>query len=650
MTLLDIRSRMLLAALLPLVLVSTLLAFVFLLARFDDMQESYQQRNRSVARQIAMASEYGLFSANVVQLQALAAGALNENDVRWVGIVDGRGQTLVSAGERAVSVHAAMGPLETQGFDAVRRIDWLSQPVRSSRMQLDDLFEKRLMTDDKGAPLLGQVVVVFSRQSVDVRKRDMLAVGGLIGLAGLVFGMLLAAYLSRGVLRPIGRINQLVERIGQGDFAGVEHLRGQNLATDPLQDLRVHIFRMADRLALARDELESQVQLATAALREKKNEAELANLAKSRFLAAASHDLRQPTHALGLFVARLAQLPHDEQSGKLIKNLESSVRAMQNLLDGLLDISRLEARAVQVNKRPFALSALFDQLAQDLGPDAQERRLQLRLRPTDVWVMSDATLVYRMLLNLVGNALRYTERGGVLVVARRTACEQVLLQVWDTGIGIAPEHQQAVFTEFFQVANPARDRTKGLGLGLNIVQRTAGLLKHPLQMVSELGRGTRFSLTLPLAQSQAEALPTPSIDRTSADDLRGLSVLVIEDDALARAALVDLLASWGMQVLQANDMHSALQHLSDGARPAVIVSDYRLSEGHDGMALVQSLRVRMGQDTPAFLISGDTDPALIQRAQAAHLTLLHKPVRPAKLRTLLRRLVLDQRADDSGLS
>jgi CheY-like chemotaxis protein len=305
---------------------------------------------------------------------------------------------------------------------------------------------------------------------------------------------------------------------------------------------------------------------------------------------------------------------------------------------------------VQVNKRPFALSPLFDQLAQDLGSNAQERKLQLRLRPTDGWVMSDATLVYRMLLNLVGNALRYTERGGVLVVARRTSREQVLLQVWDTGLGIAPEHQQAVFTEFFQVANPARDRTKGLGLGLNIVQRTAALLEHPLQMVSELGRGTRFSLTLPLAQSQAGVLPTVSIDRPVADDLRGLSVLVIEDDVLARTALVDLLASWGMQVLQAHDMHSALQHLADGARPAVIVSDYRLSEGHDGMALVQLLRARLGQDTPAFLISGDTDPALIKRAQAAQLTLLHKPVRPAKLRTLLRRLVADQCAADSGLS
>lgn len=650
MKLLDIRSRMLLAALLPLMLVSALLAIVFLLARFDDMQESYQQRNRSVARQIAMASEYGLFSANFVQLQALAAGALNENDVRWVSILDERGQTVVSAGERAVSVPVALGTLETQGFDEVRRIDWLSQPVRSNSIKLDDLFEKGSAADDKGTPLLGQVVVVFSRQSVDVRKRDMLWVGGLIGLAGLIFGMLLAAYLSRGVLRPIRRISQLVERIGQGDFVGVERLRGKNLDTDPLHDLQAHIFRMADRLALARDDLELQVQLATAALREKKNEAELANLAKSRFLAAASHDLRQPTHALGLFVARLAQLPHDEQAGKLIRNLESSVRAMQNLLDGLLDISRLEARAVQVNKRPFALSALFDQLAQDLGPEAQERRLQLRLRSTHVWVMSDATLVYRMLLNLVGNALRYTERGGVLVAARRTSREQVLLQVWDTGIGIAPEHQQAVFTEFFQVANPARDRTKGLGLGLNIVQRTAALLEHPLQMVSELGRGTRFSLTLPWAQRQTDVLLTVPLDRTAADDLRGQCVLVIEDDVLARAALVELLASWGMQVLQAHDMHSALQHLSEGARPAVIVSDYRLSGGHDGMTVVKMLRARLNQETPAFLVSGDTDPALIQRAQAAHLTLLHKPVRPAKLRTLLRRLVSDQRTADSGLS
>jgi signal transduction histidine kinase len=491
---LDIRTRMLIAALLPLVLVSSLLALVFLLARFDDMQESYQQRTRSVARQIALASEYGLFSGNQPQLQALVRGALREPDVRWVAIMDGEGRILVNSGDDVGEHAIVFGVQETQGFDARRRVDWLTQPVFASGLRLDDIFSDKEARADGLPAQLGQVVVKFSRQSVDDRKRDMLWLGGLIGVIGLVFGMLLAAYLSRGVIRPIMRVSRLIERIGRGDFSATAEVRGSDLANDPLFELQRNLHQMAGRLASTRDDMEQQISAATQALRERKEEAERANQAKSHFLAAASHDLRQPIHALGMFVTRLTQLPHDDQTGQLIRSLEASVVAMQNLLDGLLDVSRLEAQAVHVNKEAFALATLFDQLGHDLAQTAFDRGLRLRIRPTSLWVRSDATLLYRMLLNLVGNALRYTERGGVLVAARPViGTELVQLQVWDTGIGIAPEHQTAVFSEFYQVANAARDRSKGLGLGLNIVQRTAALLDHPLTLVSRLGRGTCFS-------------------------------------------------------------------------------------------------------------------------------------------------------------
>lgn len=640
---LNIRTRMLLAALVPLVLISTLLAAVFLTARFDDLQTAYGQRNRSVVRQIALAGEYGLFSGNLQQLQALAAGALHEADVRQVVVLDSEGQTLVSLGDGAQLPIPPLSTSEQQGFASQGQLDWVAQPVFPSDVPLNDLFARNSAGPERVVSQLGQVVVVFSRQSVDARKRQMLLTGGVIGAVGLLFGMVLAVFLSRGVSRPITRITQLVERIGRGDFAAVDKLRGQAAEQDPLQELQSHIRLMAERLALAQGALEQQVMLATQALREKKDEAVQANQAKSRFLAAASHDLRQPTHALGLFVSRLAQLPHDARTGELIGHLEASVRAMQNLLDGLLDISRLEARAIQVSKRPFALTMLFEQLRQDLGAEALDKGLTLRLRPTDLWVMSDATLVYRVLLNLVSNALRYTERGGVLVAARRRACGQVQLQVWDSGIGIAPQHQQAVFTEFYQVGNAARDRTKGMGLGLSIVQRTAHLLEHPLTLSSRLGSGTCFSLSLPLAtgeQPLIEALPE---DARLADDVSGKWALVIEDDALARTALVGLLESWGMRVAQAQGSADALQALTQGVLPDVIVSDYRLQEGYSGLQLVQDLQQQIGRPTAACLMSGDTDPALIQAVQAAGLTLLHKPVRPAKLRSLLRHMLMRQR-------
>jgi signal transduction histidine kinase len=639
---LDIRARMLLAALLPLALISTLLAVVFLLARFGDMQTAYDQRNRAIARQTALASEYGLFSANVAQLQALATGALHGADVRWVGILGGRGQLLVSAGQSGQFSSPPMSSQEMQGAVRASQMDWVAQPVYPSDVDIDDLYSKNEGGTDQQPNQLGQVVMVFSREAVDARKREMLVTGVVIGVFSLLFGMTLAWYLSRGVIRPITRITQLVERIGRGDFAAVNKLRDQDNGREPLRALQNNIYQMADRLSQDRLELEQQVALATQALREKKEEAEQANLAKSRFLAAASHDLRQPTHALGLFVSRLAQLPHDARTGDLIRNLDAAVRAMQNLLDGLLDISRLEARAVQVNKQPFAVSAVFDQLQQDLREQAAAKGLRLRVRPTNLWVMSDATLIYRVLLNLVGNALRYTERGGVLVAARQRTSGHVELQVWDSGIGIAPEHQQVVYDEFFQVGNAARDRTKGLGLGLNIVQRTVRLLEHPLVLTSKPGHGTRFVLTLPGALRQQEVVESAAKDTPVQDDLRGKRVLVVEDDAMAGSALVGLLDSWGLWVAQAVGPTDAFRHLTDGWVPDVIVSDYRLQDGCNGMELVQRLRLRLGCATPACLISGDTDASLMQSAQAAGLTLLHKPVRPAKLRSLLRRLLMDQ--------
>ncbi len=638
---LDIRLRMLLTAVLPVAMVSVLLAVVFLAVRFDEMQESYLQRVRSVTRQLALASEYGLFSANQTQLQAVVRGALREPDLRWAAVVDGRGQLLASAGDDAGAHALAYGTRENQTFDASRNQDILAQPVFANSIALDGLFEETSSRTD-GLPVqLGQVVVKFSRQSVDARKQRMLLLGGLISLAGLLFGVMLAMGLARGVIRPILRVTHLIERIGRGDFsAATDHVTRPG---DPLSGLQDKLRKMAERLGHARDDLEQQISTATQALREKKEEAEQATKAKSRFLAAASHDLRQPTHALGMFVTRLAQLPHDEQTRQLIGNLEASVRAMQNLLDGLLDISRLDAQAVQVRAGPTELAGLLAQLRHDLTQTAQDKGLQLRIRNSAAWAMTDATLLYRILLNLVGNALRYTNRGGVLVACRLVnAGAQVQIQVWDSGIGIAAEHQQDVFKEFFQVDNASRDRNKGLGLGLNIVQRTADLLGHPLTLASRPGVGTRFSLTLPTVPPAPSAPDAVNAERLQSDALHGVEVLVIEDDALVRSALVGLLGGWGLQVHEAQGLTDALQSLHAGVKPAVILSDYRLQDGQNGIAVVRQLRTQLRSAVPACLMSGDTDATLMAAAHAAGLTLLHKPVRPAKLRNLLRRVVAGQ--------
>lgn len=643
-----IRHRMLLAAVLPVALIAVLLAAVFLFTRFDDINAAHRQRARSLARQLATASEYGLFSDNVSQLRTLAGGALREADVRSVAIVNAQGKVLAHAGKPSYQTQPLLDRHEREQYEPGADLDLLLQPVAATQVPLDDLYQAQFDTAGGAgqampAPLLlGHVLIEFSRESLNQRARQMLLAGIAITLGGLLFGALLAARLGRGVIRPIARVSRLIERIGAGELSA----RAEVLPGDPLREVQQGLNVMAQRLESGRDELEQRIATATQALREKKEEAETATRAKSRFLAAASHDLRQPMHALGLFVARLAQLPHDAPTTHLIGNLDASVQALQELLDGLLDVSRLEAQAVQVQLRPFPLADLFEQLRASLALTAQQKGLRLRVRPTQVWVLSDSALLHRVLLNLLSNALRYTQTGGVLLACRSGADGQhVRIEVWDSGIGIAPEHQSAVFKEFYQIGNSERDRNKGQGLGLSIVERSAQLLGYPLQMHSSLGRGTRFSLCVPVAPPGVALERRSPLRPRNFEDIAGLRVLVIEDDQLVREALVSLLDSWRVEVAVAEGLAMALALLKSGVAPEVIVADYRLRDGENGIEVIHQLRAAAGQPIPACLISGDTDATLMQAAALASLTLLQKPVRPAKLRSLLRRLTRSVQAD-----
>lgn len=631
----DIRDRMLLAALLPVTLVAFLLSVVFLLGRVGDLDEAHSQRARSLARQVASASEYGMFSGNISNLQAIAAGALREPDVRSVVIQDALGGVLARAGKAGYAGLPLLGDGESEWNDEATRHDMLVQPVTAAPVRLDDLFDGGASAARDVPQVLGHVVIEMSRQTVVSRERDMLMAGLAVTLGGLLFGGFLAVRIGQGVIGPILRVSDMIERLGRGELSA----RGEVQPDDPLRDLQQGLNQMAERLELGRDELERRVDLATLELREKKEEAETATLAKSRFLAAASHDLRQPTHALGMFVARLAQLPHDEETRHLIVNLEASVRAMQDLLDALLDISRLDADAVKVNLRAFPVTELLEPLRSGLTPVAAEKGLRLRVRPSQAWVLSDPILLSRILLNLVSNALRYTRQGGVLLACRPShGGSHLRIEVWDSGIGIAPEHQQNIFKEFFQIANPERDRSKGLGLGLNIVDRTAKLLGCPLRLKSVPGRGTCFSIEVPTALPGNPQVALAPPDITAAGDLNGLQVLVVEDDSASAQALSGLLESWGCTVVAVQGLQGALSAVPVTFEPQVILSDYRLRNGENGMDTLHRLRTALGRQVPACLMSGDTDPALMQACRDVGLPLLHKPVRPAKLRTLLRRL------------
>jgi len=364
--------------------------------------------------------------------------------------------------------------------------------------------------------------------------------------------------------------------------------------------------------------------------------AEQASLAKSRFLASASHDLRQPVHALGMFVGALRGLKLPARARTLIDHVDASVAAMDGLFMSLLDISRLDAGVVEAAPVPVALQPMIARICRDLAGEAAAKGLDLRAVPTGLAVVSDPIHLERIARNLIGNAVRYTAKGGVLVGARREGRAGVRLEVWDTGPGIAHADQEAVFEEFYQLSNPDRDRTKGLGLGLPIVRRLALILGHGLALESRPGRGAVFRVSLP------RTAPPPAPERlpraSALGEQRPGLVLVVDDEAAIRIGMAELLSGWGHTVMAAADADEALSLARGAGRaPDLIVSDFRL-RGEDGIAVIARLNAVFG-DTPAILLTGDTAPERLREAEASGYPLLHKPVAHGRLRAAVTNLL-----------
>ncbi|HVY32072.1 MAG TPA: hybrid sensor histidine kinase/response regulator [Polyangiaceae bacterium] len=358
-----------------------------------------------------------------------------------------------------------------------------------------------------------------------------------------------------------------------------------------------------------------------------------ANLAKSRFLAAASHDLRQPLHALSLFSASLRELKLDEQQKRVVDQIYRNIDSLESLFDELLDISKLDAGYFQPRLADFRVQHLLDSLERHYAPLAQEKALSLRIKPCSATLRSDPALLERVLGNLVANAIRYTSEGGVIVASRRRQ-ERLELVVWDTGIGIPPDQHERIFEEFFQLGNPERDRRKGLGLGLPIARRIARLLGSELTLASRPGRGSRFWLQVPLGDAAAVSSRRPEPEQAG-DALSGRCVVVVEDEQTIRDGMHELLSSWGCTPVEAASAAAAITLLQERAlEPQLVLADYRLTDGAVGSDAVDQLRARFGRELPALLITGDTAPERLREAKQSGLHILHKPVRPAQLRAL----------------
>lgn len=366
------------------------------------------------------------------------------------------------------------------------------------------------------------------------------------------------------------------------------------------------------------------------------------NEIKTRFLAYAGHDLRQPLQAVHLLLASLMESGLDRQQDRTARMIESSVNALTDLLDSLLDISKLDAGVVKPNPRPFDVDVLLVQLVQEFMPQAHARglRLKLWLPAGELAVVTDEQLLSSVLRNLIGNAIKYTWTGGVLVAARRVG-DGLKLQVLDTGIGISDEDSKHIFEEYFQVDNPQRDRNQGLGLGLSIVSRISALLDLKISCRSRVGKGTVMQIVLPLATGRPAARETPHKPVDLAG-LAGVRVVVVEDSMDVAAALVAWLQSQGARVTRYISAEEAL------AAPSILaadiyLSDYRLAGSLSGLDFLNALRSRTAKEIPAALLTGDTSSQFIETASASGWPILFKPVNPRELKAVLKLLLQAQR-------
>jgi signal transduction histidine kinase/CheY-like chemotaxis protein len=383
--------------------------------------------------------------------------------------------------------------------------------------------------------------------------------------------------------------------------------------------------------------LRIQTEQLAADLQSQKDIAEQASLAKSTFLAAASHDLRQPVHALGLLAGALRGIPMAQEGHQLLDQIESSTNAMDGLFTALLDISRLDAGVVEVDRRPFALTPLIDRICRDHADEAKAKGVALISKPSDVTVESDPVLLERIVRNLVANAVRYTETGRIVVGYRRRG-PMLSIQVWDTGPGIPLDQQEKIFQEYYQLGNAERYRSKGLGLGLAIVRRMTNLLDCKLTLRSQAGRGSCFEITVPVASRVKQPTETQS-EMSSGALARGL-VVVIDDESAIQRAMASLLAGWGHEIVTGGSGDEVMQRLSSRPdRPDLVICDYRLREGENGIRVIERIRAEYNQDIPAMLITGDTAPDRLAEARASGLILLHKPVPNSKLRAAIVNLI-----------
>src|SRR5262252_9188263 len=484
-----------------------------------------------------------------------------------------------------------------------------STPRSQQPLETDDIEGRRVLSVHAPIEPLGWLV--FVELPVDEAHAPLyrsIGRSAALFVAALAVAAFAGLYLARRMTIPIRALHDGAARIGRGNLDQRISIK----SGDELEALGEQFNRMAAQLQDSYATLERKVE-------ERTHQLELANFAKSRFLAVASHDLRQPLHALGLFVAQLRAAATAAERQRLVERIDTAVAMMNELFKALLDISKLDAGALTPDITEFPVAKLFERVQTTFAGAAKDAGLNFRVVPSDAWVRSDFVLLEQILLNLVSNAVRYVARGGVLIGCRNRG-RNLRIEIWDTGPGIPDDQREKIFSEFYRGNDPQHDRRGlggGLGLGLAIVDRLCRLLHHPIELSSVVGRGSRFSVIVPIvaARPEAAAPPAPAVSalNLAAEKL----IVVIDDDALVLDGMGGLLRSWGCRVLAAASVEAMLEKLAvEDVPPDLIVSDYHLDGTHNGIEAIRRLRAAFEADIPAFLITGDIAPERLAEARA----------------------------------
>ncbi|HLQ92725.1 MAG TPA: ATP-binding protein [Xanthobacteraceae bacterium] len=503
------------------------------------------------------------------------------------------------------------------------------EPVQSAK----DARGRDVLTAYASVPPLGWLLFVelpvdeaYAPLSEGIKRSSLLL------LAGLVLAFFSGLFLARRMVVPIQAIRTGAARIGGGDLTQRISIK----TGDELEALADQFNSMAAQLQESYAGLERKVE-------ERTHQLEQANLAKSRFLAAASHDLRQPLQALDLFVAQLQEQMKTQEGTRLVGRIDAAVASMNELFNALLDISRLDAGVLTTSILDMPASRLLTRIEDTFAGAARKKGLTFHVVASSLWLRSDVILLERIVLNLVSNAVRYTSSGGIVVGCRRRG-DQIRIDVCDSGLGIPEEQRRNIFGEFYRIQKG--DSHGGLGLGLAIVERLCRLLGHPIELTSTVGKGSRFSVTVPLAAAQAQFSEPQAAEPTAPDVFNGKLVVVIDDEALVLEGIGGILRTWGCRVIAGASCDAALASVGKDHCPDLIISDFRLGDGQSGIVAIARLREALGPDIPAFLISGDTAPERLREARASGHHLLHKPVRPMRLRAMVSQLL--QNTDVAG--